>query len=64
VPREEQVTKLQLRGELAAQWKAYLVPEADGAWNMLTSPQTVAALGKVLARLSGNKEQQLKPSKM
>lgn len=50
-----QETKRLLRGELAEQWKAYMVPEAEHAWAMLNSPQTVAALGKVMERLSGKK---------
>ena len=54
-----QETKRLSRGELAAAWEAYLVPEADYAWKLLSSPQTVATLGKVLERLGGKKESKL-----
>lgn len=45
-------TKRQMRGELARQWAAFCEGEAEQAWGMLSHPQTVDALGKVLSRLS------------
>jgi hypothetical protein len=44
-----------LRGELAEQWRAYMGPEAEGAWTLLASPGTVAKLKATMERLSGKK---------
>jgi hypothetical protein len=45
-----------MRGELAEDWKAYLIPEAESAWKQLSSPGTVAKLKGVMDRLAGNKK--------
>jgi hypothetical protein len=44
-----------MRGELAENWKAYLIPESDSAWKQLSSPDTVTKLKGVMDRLSGKK---------
>lgn len=46
-------TKRALRAPLADAWHAYTAEEAAGGWAGLSKPETVAALGKVLAQLSG-----------
>lgn len=48
-----QATKLNLRADFAQEWAAFAEPEAQGAWQMLSSPAVVEALGAVLQRLSG-----------
>lgn len=50
-----QATKLNLRGDYAREWEAYMVGEVDGAWELLVSPAVTATLGAVLERLSGGK---------
>lgn len=50
-----QLTKFLMRGELAEDWKAYLIPESESAWKQLSSPGTVAKLKGVMDRLSGKK---------
>ena len=45
-----------MRGELADQWRAYMVPEAETAWNQLSSPGTVEKLRGVLETLSSAKK--------
>jgi hypothetical protein len=54
-----QLTKLLMRGELAEEWKAYLIPESESAWKQLNSPGTVAKLKGVMDRLSGKKQSKL-----
>lgn len=54
-----QATKRNLRGDYAAEWAAFAEPEAEGAWQMLSSPDVTAALGAVLERLSGGKKSRL-----
>ena len=49
------VTKQEMRGKLAAAWEAYTEEEATQGWHGLSQPSTIAALGGVLARLSGGK---------
>ncbi|KAL4526216.1 hypothetical protein Ndes2437B_g07471 [Nannochloris sp. 'desiccata'] len=49
------LTKFLMRGELAEDWKAYLIPESESAWKQLSSPGTVAKLKGVMDRLSGKK---------
>ena len=44
-------TKRRERAAFAADWVAFAPKEAVGAWAMLASPATVAALGRVLERL-------------
>lgn len=44
-------TKRRERAAFAADWAAFAPKEAVGAWVMLSSPATVAALGRVLERL-------------
>ena len=44
-------TKRRERAAFAADWVAFAPKEAVGAWDMLASPATVAALGRVLERL-------------
>jgi len=44
-----------MRGELAEDWKAYLIPESESAWKQLSSTDTVAKLKGVMDRLSGKK---------
>ena len=51
-----QVTKRNLRADFARKWAEYAAPEADGAWEMLSSPAVVEALGGVLQRLSGGRK--------
>ena len=48
-------TKLGARGEFAAAWQDYAPTEAAGAWGMLASPGTVAALKRVMDRLGAKK---------
>lgn len=55
-PCTSQVTKRNLRGDFAREWAEYAGPEADGAWEMLSSPAVVEALGGVLQRLSGGRK--------
>ena len=50
-----QETKRLLRGEFSAAWVEYAGPEAEYAWRLLSSPQTVAQLGAVLDRLAAKK---------
>lgn len=45
-------TKLLLRSEFVHAWMGYLDEEAEHAWELLSSPETVYALGKVLEKLS------------
>jgi len=45
-------TKKQLRATFSKEWEAFGPKEAEGAWPMLASAPVVAALGKVLERLS------------
>ncbi|MCX6105909.1 MAG: enoyl-CoA hydratase-related protein, partial [Proteobacteria bacterium] len=47
-----QQTKKQLRASFAKDWEGFCHKEAEGAWQMLSSPAVVAALGQVLQRLS------------
>ncbi|MCJ1296796.1 dodecenoyl-CoA isomerase [Xylographa carneopallida] len=49
-------SKRLMRDELAQQWEAQWRSEADESWKLLSSDETVRALGRVLQRLSGNKE--------
>lgn len=51
-----QATKLNLRADFAQEWAAFAEPEAQGAWQMLSSPAVVEALGAVLQRLSGGRK--------
>lgn len=51
-----QATKANLRAEFAEEWAAFAAPEAEGAWQMLSSPAVVEALGAVLQRLSGGRK--------
>ena len=51
-----QETKRLLRGELAAQWQAFLPQESEYAWRQLNSPATVAKLKEVMQRLAGKKK--------
>ena len=44
-------TKRLLRHEFLEGWKGYMVGEAEGAWQMLAAPQTVAKLKAVLEGL-------------
>merc|ERR1740123_1770150 len=46
-------TKKDLRGPLGDRWKAGIPVEAAKVWESTADPKTVAALGKVLERLSG-----------
>ena len=41
-----------LRGDFVREWMEYLDEEANTAWKLLESPETVATLGGVLDRLS------------
>jgi len=50
-------TKRDARAALAKQWIEYAPQEAAGGWKMLSAPQTVAALGQVMQKLSGAKPQ-------
>ena len=50
-----QETKRLLRGDFVDEWVAYSDPEADGAWQLLSSGPVVKQLGAVLERLSGKK---------
>lgn len=50
-----QETKRLLRGDLADQWQAYLIPESEYAWKQLSSQATVDKLRGVMERLSGKK---------
>ena len=47
------ITKQSARGEFAERWQAFCQQEAQGAWELLSSPPITAALGAVLAQLSG-----------
>ena len=47
-----QQTKKQLRASFAKDWEGFCHKEAEDAWQMLSSPAVVAALGQVLQRLS------------
>jgi 3,2-trans-enoyl-CoA isomerase len=49
-------TKLNIRGDFIARWKAYLPEESKLGWAGLSSSATVKALGQVLERLSGAKK--------
>lgn len=51
-----QATKLNLRADFAQDWAEFAGPEAEGAWQMLSSPAVVEALGEVLQRLSGGRK--------
>jgi len=48
-------TKLGSRAEFAVAWAAYAPGEAAGAWAMLASPGTIAALKRVMDRLGSKK---------
>ncbi len=48
-------TKLQLVEQFSREWEAFLPQEIEGAWEMLSAPETVAALGGVMKRLSKSK---------
>lgn len=54
-------TKNFLRRELADAWAAYSDEEAREGWKGLSAPPTVAALGAVLAKLSGGNAQKPAP---
>jgi len=53
-------TKLQLVEDFSREWEAFLPEEAEGAWDMLSAPQTVAALGAVIEKLSGKSSEKSK----
>merc|ERR1712166_1333077 len=48
-------TKSELRGELAAAWRAGMDAEAAVVWNTISSKATSDFLGAVIAKLSGKK---------
>merc|ERR1719464_134955 len=46
-------TKMDLRGPFGDRWKSGIPEEASRVWNAISDPKTVAALAKVMERLSG-----------
>lgn len=52
-----QETKLLLRKDFVDHWMGYLEFEAENAWNLLSAPDTMKTLGKVLERLAGKPTQ-------
>jgi len=50
-----QATKSFIRAELSQRWEEGCAAEAEGAWEMLSKPGTVAQLRSVLKRLSRRK---------
>ena len=49
------IMKTRERGDFAREWAAFAPGEADGAWKVLSSPSTVAALKEVMERLAAKK---------
>ena len=49
-------SKRLMREQLSQQWEAQWREEADSSWKLLSEEKTVKQLGRVLERLSGNKE--------
>jgi len=54
-----QKTKESIRGQFSRDWEAFCHGEVDGAWEMLSSPDVVAAVGDTLKRLTGKKKAML-----
>lgn len=47
------LTKVNMRGDFCAEWQAFCVEEAVGAWAMLESPAVQGAIKRYLDKLSG-----------
>ena len=54
-----QRTKGILRDGFAKEWVELCVPEVEGAWEMLASPEISSAVGATLQRLAGKKKAKL-----
>ena len=54
-----QRTKGILRDSFAKEWEEFCVPEVEGAWAMLASPEVSSAVGATLQRLAGKKKAKL-----
>lgn len=54
-----QRTKGILRDGFAKDWEEFCVPEVEGAWEMLASPEISSAVGATLQRLAGKKKAKL-----
>lgn len=51
------LTKVNMRGDFCAEWEAFCVEEAVGAWAMLESPSVQGAIKRYLDRLSAAAKQ-------